>query len=329
MLAVDEEGSAIASGPIGSSYYGWFGVDRAYLQAGVNKEKKATNVIDEGGNVVAAPKFQKVVAGLYHSIFIDTSGHAYAAGLNVFGQLCSSEGNQDLPRQIDLPDGEVAIDAAVGPYHTLILTKSKKVYGCGWNFYGQLGLGNVAKRNYPDSVNGLNEVTGISAGFFHSLINTEAGLYVMGYNEYGQLCTGDKEDKKTPVLLNIGNVKSFSAGGFSSYILGDDGNITSCGWNFYGQLGDGTTTASTGTSVDISGIDSEVTDVYSGSTAYSAFISTQDGELYGIGWNSYGQLGVNYSSPNKVLVPLDQVQFNATAPWGGHVSAGGVFTLFW
>ncbi|KAL7546683.1 hypothetical protein ACHAWF_010016, partial [Thalassiosira exigua] len=140
MLAVDEEGSAIASGYIDSYsfYYGWFGVDRANLEENaLNKEKKVTNVIDEGGDVVTAPKFQKVVAGLFHSIFIDTSGHAYAAGRNYEGQLCNDSGDdQDLPQRISLPDGEVAIDAAVGSYHTLILTKSKKVYGCGSNSNG-------------------------------------------------------------------------------------------------------------------------------------------------------------------------------------------------
>ncbi|KAL7526871.1 hypothetical protein ACHAWF_001945, partial [Thalassiosira exigua] len=313
MLVVDEEGSARASGNIIESfinYWGQFGVDRANLQGGVNKEKKVTNVIDEGRNNILAPKFKKLCnSGDDPGPLPRPPGPAY----------------QDLPQRISLPDGEVAIDAAVGGEHTLILTESKKVYGCGLNLYGQLGLGNVTNTSTPEWIRLEDQVTGISAGESHSLINTKAGLYGMGSNARGRLCTVGG-DMKTPALLNIGNVKSFSAGSSSSYILKDDGSITSCGANPYGQLGDNMTTDSTRTSVNLSGIASEVTDVYSGSFAVSAFIRTRDGGLHGMGNSIFGQLGVEDQENQKVPA---LVQFNATSPLEGHVSAGTYFTLFW
>ncbi|KAL7527351.1 hypothetical protein ACHAWF_002144, partial [Thalassiosira exigua] len=248
-----------------------------------------------------------------HSIFIDVDGNAYASGLNDVGQLCYDGDNQDLPRQIILPDGQKAIDAAVGKQHTLILTDRDIVYGCGSNEFGQLGLGSVNSTNIPDSGNDLKGVRGVAAGGFHSLIMTTNGLYAMGDGSFGQLCTtgGDGSNVLTPEKLSAGDIQSFTAGQYATYFLLSDGSITACGFNYYGELGDGTNEESLdgGTSVKLDAIPSNIVDVYAGPTASSAFLRAEGGTLWGMGNNFDGQLGVGDTSDRNVPT---EVQFGGT-----------------
>ena len=83
---------------------------------------------------------------------------------------------------------ERAESAAVGGEFTLILTSSGRVYGCGSNEFGQLGLGNgVIETDRPERLDDLSSVRSISAGRDFSLITASDGLYVMGDNTYGTL----------------------------------------------------------------------------------------------------------------------------------------------
>ncbi|KAL7544323.1 hypothetical protein ACHAWF_007708, partial [Thalassiosira exigua] len=330
-LAILKDRSVVSSGYIDDLieiYYGQFGVAREDLQEGVNKNKMVTKVTDVDGNVIEAPEFRKVVAGYFHSIFIDVDGNAYASGLNDEGQLCYDGGNQYLPRQIILPDGQMAIDAAVGYTHTLILTDRDIVYGCGSNGFGELGLGsNVTSTNVPDNGNDLKGVTGVAAGTFHSLIMTANGLYGMGGGFSGQLCTTGGIGF-TPEKLSAGDIQSFTAGSLATYFLLGDGTITACGRNQFGELGDGTNNRSPdgGTSVKLDAIPSNIVDVYAGPTADSAFLRAEDGTLWGMGWNAFGQIGVGDTSDRNVPT---EVHFGDTAPPSRGVSAGNDFTIFW
>jgi alpha-tubulin suppressor-like RCC1 family protein len=322
-----EDKSAVAAGVFSSSSYrGYLGVDRTLLQEGANEAVIVSKVIANSNEDIAdAPEFEKVFAGYDHSVFIDTSGNAYAAGWNYYGQLCFDGSDRDLPQKIEgLPQGEVAVDAAVGWDYTLILTNAGKVYGCGRNDYGQLGLGSaVQKTNAPTDI-GLDGVTSVAAGLMHSFALNNDGLHAMGYNSLGQLCTGDQTNKFTPLLI-AGNadVESFAAASHSSYILLTDGSVKSCGRNNYGQLGDGTTAKSTGTFVALNNVSTEVVEVYSGSFALSVFLRTQDGNIYGFGDNTAGQLGVGDSVYRNIPT---LVEFDGDA---SVVSASRYHTLFY
>ena len=46
-----------------------------------------------------------------------------------------------------LPDGKVAKQVVGGGSHTMILAEDGTVFACGWNDYGQLGLGDSTNRN--------------------------------------------------------------------------------------------------------------------------------------------------------------------------------------
>ena len=197
-LLIMNNRSASVVGYIGNfnSYEGHFGVGGEGLNQGVNEPRLILNVINLGGSVVIAPQFEQVIAGVeetegqgkMHSIFIDVDGNIHATGNNNMGQLCLGDDEPVvIPVQIDLPNDERAVSAAVGAEFTLIVTKSGRVYGCGSNKVGQLGLGNGVIESYlPEELNGLSNVRSISAGLDFSLIRTNKGLFVMGDNTYGE-----------------------------------------------------------------------------------------------------------------------------------------------
>ncbi len=180
-----------------NNYQGHFGLGDSGLETRQGSLSPIMEVEDLSGSIVAAPEFQMVVAGvessdgsgMIHSVFIDVDGNVYAAGNNNMGQLCLGDTNsRALPTQIPLPDNEIAESAAVGGEFTLILTSSGKIYGCGSNELGQLGLGaDVPLSTIPDGNNGLVDVISISAGQKFALIVTSEGLFGMGDNTYGEL----------------------------------------------------------------------------------------------------------------------------------------------
>ena len=180
-----------------TDYTGYFGVDSLELDEGSNPFQLVTTVENKAGVTVSAPDFAAVVAGAenvnegtagkMHSLFIDVDGHVYSAGYNNKGQLClGDEEVRAIPMQIELPDDDTAVSAAVGAEFTLIVGSSGKVYGCGSNELGQLGLGeDVDTQASPEEIADLSGVTGIAAGLDFALVQTEEGLFAMGNNEFG------------------------------------------------------------------------------------------------------------------------------------------------
>ncbi len=93
----------------------------------------------------------------------------------------------------------------------------------------------------------------------------------------------------TDIEIQCLTIANIAAGGYHSIALETDGTVWTWGWNYYGQLGDGTTTYSAATPVEVSGL----TDVIAiaGGGNHTVAIKT-DGTAWAWGSNEYGQLGV-------------------------------------
>ena len=330
-----KDGSALAAGYIESidDYEGHMGIDQTKLIQGVNEFQPIDQVYDFAKgmdnatmSLVDAPIFDKVFLGVestpntgqIHTILLDKDGNAWATGNNMVGQLClGDEVDRMIPEKISI-EGKVT-DVAVGGEHTLLLLEDGSVYGCGSNTNGQLGLGDSVAGTTgmtATKIEGLSEVSSVSAGHSHSLFMAADGIYLSGSNEYGQMCVDNNgENVLSPKALEVEErvVIAFEAIKESSFILYEDGSVNSCGRNDFGQLGDGTnndqfttTSKTTDTIVRLLGV---------GPSAQSVFFVTSDEVVLGTGLNDRGQLGVgdtdNRNIPTQVKfdsqVSIDQL----------------------
>jgi alpha-tubulin suppressor-like RCC1 family protein len=126
-------------------------------------------------------------------------------------------------------------------------------------------------------------------------------LWSWGYNPYGTLGVNDTTDRNTPVTTLLGgtNWKSVAGGLYHTIALKTDGTLWSWGYNDFGQLGvNNNTTRSTPVTTLLGGTNWKSV---AGGNYHTIAIKT-DGTLWSWGYNGYGQLGVNDTTPRSTPV---------------------------
>ena len=83
-----------------------------------------------------------------------------------------------------------------------VAIKDGKLYACGTQANGQLGLGDTTARSSPIQVGSLtNWVSVGSAELAHYAINASGQLFSWGYNANGKLGLGNTTDYSSPVQV--------------------------------------------------------------------------------------------------------------------------------
>ena len=92
-----------------------------------------------------------------------------------------------------------------GNRHNIILTENNELYVCGYNDYGQLGLGDNKNRNTHTKLeHNFGIIKNIYCGGFHNIIlNENNEIFVCGYNHYGQLGLGDCDNRNIYTKLDL------------------------------------------------------------------------------------------------------------------------------
>ena len=131
----------------------------------------------------------------------------YLSLLNEYGQLGLGDNlNRNRFEEMNLRniEGKV-VSVSLGDYHTSVLTEEGKVYVCGSNSYGQLGLGDNNNRNILvetplDNIEG--KIVSVFLEASHTTVKTDQGkVYVCGNNGEGQLGLGDYNDRNILVEM--------------------------------------------------------------------------------------------------------------------------------
>ncbi|KAK0179955.1 hypothetical protein PV327_005649 [Microctonus hyperodae] len=139
------------------------------------------------------------------------------------------------------------------------------------------------------------------------IIDKDGVVYALGSNTSGCLGTGDSHSSLHPVkveALSHKNVKTFAFGvGPHVLALTGKGEVYSWGHNGYCELGNGSSNqCSTPTKVATSFEDKIIIAVACGS--HHSLALTEDGEVYGWGQNTCGQVGsgisTNQNTPRKI-----------------------------
>lgn len=195
-----------------------------------------------------------------------------------------------------------------------------KIYGCGYNAYGALGIGNTTTSISSWTmlqVSNVKKLFNLGSAYGCVIIWTTTSLLVAGYNGYGQLGTNTTTTVST--LTNVANnwfptlagnfsdlVDIHATGGFGYYVTttyyqtsvmmlfktSSRTLIRCCGDNTWGQLGTGDATRAQipVTPTGLGTLTFEEIAVFGGGPA-TVYARTSNNELYTWGYNGFGQIG--------------------------------------
>jgi len=217
---------------------------------------------------------QSIQVGYWHNcVILSPSFDVKCWGRTNFGQL-GYDDNQDrgdapsemgsyLPT-INFGSGVFVSEVSSGAYHNLILTDSGQIKAWGYNFYGNLGYGDMTDRG-----DGANEMG--------------------NYLPFVQLGSGR-------TVISSRNQEH------SSCVILDDLSVKCWGYNLNGQLGQGTTSSIGDGPNEMSDylppikFPSEVVVSSLGTGWYHAGIISSTGSLFTWGNNGNGRLGLGHTS---------------------------------
>ncbi|RMD63071.1 hypothetical protein D6833_06050, partial [Candidatus Parcubacteria bacterium] len=213
----------------------------------------------------------QITCGGYHTCVRFDNGRVKCWGRNNYGQLGLGDTNNrgdntgemgDFLPFVDLGTGITTWGISSGRYHNCAVTSggsiSGKVKCWGYNYYGQLGIGDTQNRgdgpgemgnNLPIvNFGGTNDLTlqVLSGGYHNCVYVAGKGWKCWGRNDYGQLGLGDTNHRgdspsELGTALPYVNMDGpFVLGRYHSCSYTT--NYTRCwGYNAYGQLGYGHT----------------------------------------------------------------------------------------
>ncbi len=237
-----------------------------------------------------------------NNVYITTTdGDVYTAGLGTQGQLGNGLfSNQLSPVKVQLPIGVTSVaNVESSNSSVMILGSDGNAYGFGENSNGQLGIATTVDTATPTVVGLPGGVTATkvitSRGDFNNFVLGSNGqLYGAGTNFYGQLGNANTAQQSSMVRFQLAgglSVKSFTdEWGSTTCVIANDDSLYCAGDNTDGQLGVGDfATHSTPVKFPIVG---DPTVLKIAKNNYNVFALTDQGEIWGAGSNTYGQIGV-------------------------------------
>eukprot|EP01105_Mastigella_eilhardi_P007995 TRINITY_DN1977_c0_g1_i3.p1 TRINITY_DN1977_c0_g1~~TRINITY_DN1977_c0_g1_i3.p1 ORF type:complete len:585 (+),score=67.20 TRINITY_DN1977_c0_g1_i3:111-1757(+) len=228
---------------------------------------KTTNSVFQWGNICGKhvlpsviPQLSKVtinqvVACGAFTIAVSDEGSAFSWGCNSRGQLGLGDSkDRESPQQVKFASHVTVAKACCGGQHTLFLSADLSVYSCGFNKYGQLGLGDTVDRTTPQLIEGLPQIAHLGCGDNHSLFASTSAMTPNTVFTCGRKaqCGIDVESGHIlkPVPLNSINatlkaendwvVSLAGSGAFNashSLLLSAKGKVYAFGNSKYGQCG--------------------------------------------------------------------------------------------
>ncbi|KAH0908901.1 hypothetical protein HID58_032222 [Brassica napus] len=198
--------------------YGWGWGRYGNLGLGDRNDRLVPERVTSAG----AEKMSMVACGWRHTISVSYSGALYTYGWSKYGQLGHGDLEDHLiPHKLEALGSSVISQISGGWRHTMALTSDGKLYGWGWNKFGQVGVGDNIDQcspvqvRFPDdqacclSYNDPYEnLTRQLVTLFASYINQLTSLSLLGTN--GQLGIGEALDRNSPKIIEALSVDGAS-----------------------------------------------------------------------------------------------------------------------
>lgn len=248
------------------------------------------------------------------AVFLTGSGTAYGWGSNTNGQIGDNT-TVDKNSPTLVVGGLTFTKVLSGRNYSLGLTSDGKLWAWGANTNGQLGDGTTVAKSSPVAVVGgltfsdfvLNNVTGVGTVIAWA---SDGTAYAWGANTQGQLGTNQNAATVTAIsspVAVVGGLKfaqiQFTNSGNPATVVGltKTGSLFAWGSNASGQLGDNTSVDKSSPVAVVGGLTFSSYSVAAGGSVLA--IST-NGNTYGWGANTNGQLGDNTSTSRSSPVQV-------------------------
>jgi len=307
---IDEQGGVYVSG---RNNYGQLGI-------GGNVDINVLTKIKEDSEGKDLLPIVDIISSVYDSssystYFIDKEGGVYVAGSNNYGQL-GVGGNTNIDKITKLKEDNEGkaippikkIIALPHPYYpgTYYITIDGEVYVSGSNNYGRFGLGTsgtvkkIQKLKVDKIGNSVSEIIDIKVGSNSAIYLKKNGeVYVSGNNISGQIGLGEIESTNVIQRLNVdnkGNLIPAIAKIGNDYFLTEEGDVYVFGVNSHGSLAQGEKRDNILSPTLLKVPDNsystlgDITSIYGNSA--STIFEEDDGDIYVIGNNTSGKLGI-------------------------------------
>ncbi|XP_044469876.1 ultraviolet-B receptor UVR8 isoform X2 [Mangifera indica] len=146
-----------------------------------------------------------VACGWRHTISVSSSGGLYTYGWSKYGQLGHGDFKDHLvPHKLEALGDSFISQISGGWRHTMAVTSDGKLYGWGWNKFGQVGVADNADHCSPVQVKFPDDqkVVQISCGWRHTLaVTDQQNVYSWGRGTNGQLGNGQSCDRNIPIII--------------------------------------------------------------------------------------------------------------------------------
>ena len=210
--------------------------------------------------VLAGKTVVAISAGSDHCLALCSDGSLATWGFNALGELGNGNNtSSNVPVTVannGVLAGKSVAAISAGSDHSMALCTDGTLVAWGWNYRGQLGIGNTTDSNVPVPVTTGGVLSGktvaaISAGGYHSLaLCSDSTLVTWGYNNSGQLGNGSNSTSTVPIATTTfgelfgKTVVAISGGWYHSLAVCSDGTLAAWGINSLGELGNGNNSTS-------------------------------------------------------------------------------------
>lgn len=204
------------------------------------------------------------------------------------------DGPGDAPQEPDVVVPACTTQVATGGSHSCALMNDRSLWCWGSNGTGELGDGTASPRSEPVQLSGLDAVELALGSGFSCVRKAEGSVWCWGKNDRGQLGTGSSGPPSlVPVQVKLGAPASqISAGDQHACAVLTSGALWCWGFNSYGQVGNGSTSISQSTPVQVSALGTSVAKVGAGqSNTCARGKGATGGKLWCWGWGSGYKVG--------------------------------------
>lgn len=270
--------------------------------------------------------WKDVKGGRTHAIGLKTNGTIWATGANNYGQLGVGDNvSRTEFAQAGSGSNWVTVNTGNSSWHNCAIRADGTLWAAGYNNAGQLGQGDMTNQNSFVQIGSDSTWIVVSLGERHTLaIKSDGTLWATGSNLKGQLGLGDNVSRTSLTQVGSGTDWADCIGGeYYSYAVKSNGTLWATGENDLGQLGQGDT-VNTNAFVQV-GTAAEWEDIALGQSGSHAMCINASEELWGTGWNGYGQIGLNDENDRdelaRVVLPTPSVGWITTACGLAHTIA--------